>query len=72
MLAPCATCNADCMLRWLDVITSALHRSHTGAHERRAVDRILVPGCPSCHSRDNVRVRSRSWYAISIAGSAVK
>jgi hypothetical protein len=52
------------MPRWLGVITSALHRSHTGARERRAVDRILVPACPNCHSRDNVRARSRSSHAV--------
>jgi RNase P subunit RPR2 len=52
------------MLRWLGIITSAMHRSHTGARERRAVDRILAPACPGCHSHGNMRVRSRSSYAV--------
>jgi len=37
------------------------HRPHA---ERRAVDRILLPLCPTCHSRENVRSRSRSDYAV--------
>jgi predicted RNA-binding Zn-ribbon protein involved in translation (DUF1610 family) len=32
--------------------------------ERRAVDRMPTPVCPSCHTRDNVRNRSRSDYAV--------
>jgi RNase P subunit RPR2 len=32
--------------------------------ERRAIDRIPIPLCPNCRSRENVRSRSRSDYAI--------
>jgi hypothetical protein len=32
--------------------------------ERRAVDRMPTPLCPHCRSRDNVRGRSRSDYAV--------
>jgi len=32
--------------------------------ERRAVDRVPVPMCPHCGSRESVRGRSRSDYAV--------
>lgn len=32
--------------------------------ERRAVDRLPTPMCPHCRSRDNVRGRLRSDYAV--------
>jgi RNase P subunit RPR2 len=32
--------------------------------ERRAVDRMPLPLCPNCRSRENVRSRSRSEYAV--------
>ena len=32
--------------------------------ERRAIDRVHAPMCPNCRSRDHVRSRSRSDYAV--------
>ena len=32
--------------------------------ERREIDRMPLPLCPNCRSRDNVRSRSRSEYAV--------
>lgn len=32
--------------------------------ERREIDRMPIPLCPNCRSRENVRGRSRSDYAV--------
>jgi RNase P subunit RPR2 len=32
--------------------------------ERRAIDRMPLPLCPNCRTREHVRSRSRSDYAV--------